>query len=58
MKNGVDVAFFVLTREGMAEFFTDASAGIPTFIYEYNGIIERLKKVSRLYTDVLNLQWT
>ncbi len=54
IRYGADVSFFLLTRKGLATFFTDASAGIPTFVYEYSGIVERLKKVARLYTHVLN----
>jgi len=39
---------------GLAKGFTDASAGIPTFTYGYNGIVGRPKKVSQLYADVLD----
>ena len=51
---GVDVSFFILTHRGLARFFTDASAGIPTFVYEYVGGVDRLKKVSQLYASVLD----
>jgi glycosyltransferase involved in cell wall biosynthesis len=54
IKYGADPSFFILTREEQAESFIDASAGIPAFVYEYRGIAERLKKVSQLYTYVLN----
>ena len=54
IKCGEDVVFFILTREGLSRSFKDASAGIPTLVYEYRGIAERLSKVSRIYTEVLS----
>ena len=54
IKYGEDVVFFILTREGLATSFHAASDGIPTFVFEYRGITERLSRVSHLYTQVIN----
>jgi hypothetical protein len=54
INHGEDVVFFILTREGLSKSFHDASAGIPTFVFEYRGIAERLRKLSRLYAQVIN----
>ena len=54
VKYGEDVVFFILTREGFSGQFHDAADEIPTFIFEYRGIAERLRKVSRLYAQVID----
>jgi len=49
---GADVAFFILTRKGLARSFAKNDAGIPAFVYEYERLAERFRKLSRLYSDV------
>lgn len=51
---GASVGFFILTRKGLAHSLRDNISGIAAFIYEYAGIPERLKKLSQLYTQVID----
>jgi len=54
INNDVDVALFILTHKGFTKSFVDAADGIPTSVYEYSGIAERLRKVYRLYDHVIS----
>lgn len=49
---GANVAFFILTRKGLAKFFAKNDAGIPAFVYEYGGLAERFRKLSQLHLHV------
>ncbi len=54
INHGNKVAFFILTQTGLAKSFIDRAAGIPTFVYEYEGIAKRSRRLSQLFASVVD----